>query len=136
MAQRQVLAVLVRRSLGLFVVFGELHCGLTALGQQRPVREERLLLPRRHVAAVAQIVLLQRQNAVRDTAGLKFHHFHSKDSQLRSELAPSLHFSALLIILLCPSLIEDLKKKKMFIYLKDFVFHLIMIRNAVLIYHI
>lgn len=57
MAQRQVLSVQVGQPLGLLVVFGELQGGLTALGQQRPVGQERLLLPRRHVDAVGETVL-------------------------------------------------------------------------------
>ena len=52
-------AVLVGQPLGLLVVFGELHGGLTALGEQRPVGQERLLLPSRHVDALREPVLLQ-----------------------------------------------------------------------------
>lgn len=59
MAQRYVLAVLEGQSLGLVVVFGELHRSLTALGQQCPVGQERVLLPRRHVDAITETILLQ-----------------------------------------------------------------------------
>lgn len=58
-AQREVLAVLVSQSLGLLVVFGELHRSLTALGQQRPMGQERLLLPCRHVDAIGENILLR-----------------------------------------------------------------------------
>lgn len=53
-----MLAILVRQSLGLLVMFGELHRSLTALGQQRPVGQERLLLPRRDVGAFCEATLL------------------------------------------------------------------------------
>lgn len=64
-AQRQVLAVLVGQSLRLVVVLGELHRGLTALGQQCPLGQERLLLPRRHVDAVGETVLLESKQSQR-----------------------------------------------------------------------
>lgn len=50
-AQRYVLAVLEGQTLGPLVVVGELQCSLTALGQQRPVRQEGAVLPRRRVDA-------------------------------------------------------------------------------------
>lgn len=56
-----MLAVLVGQSLGLLVVFDELHRSLAALGQQRPVGQERLLLPNGHVEAIGEAALLQRQ---------------------------------------------------------------------------
>ncbi|TNN69939.1 hypothetical protein EYF80_019812 [Liparis tanakae] len=57
--QRDVLAVLEGRPLRALVVFGELHRSLAALGQQRPVRQEGVLLPRRHVHAVGGAAILR-----------------------------------------------------------------------------
>lgn len=58
-AQGQVLAVFVGQTLGLEVVFGELQRSLTALGQQSPMRQEGLLLPRRYVDGLVNTALTQ-----------------------------------------------------------------------------
>lgn len=78
-AQRQVLAVLVGQSLGLLVMLGELHRSLTALGQQRSVGQERLLLPRHHVDAIGETILLQQIKHPRPELSLLIQHQRSSN---------------------------------------------------------
>lgn len=60
-----MLAVHVGHSLGLLIVFGELHRSLTALGQQRPVGQKRLFLPCGHVDAIGEAILLESEQRQR-----------------------------------------------------------------------